>query len=328
MPYLSLVKYKKILGILLIPTLFFLGFLVGKNTAPHEDSRVEIREKGYKYISPLLDYEVGSSVLQGDIISLKQKIEDYIEDQYEQADVTHISVYFRDLYNGPVFGINEKEAFTPASLLKVPILIAVFKSAEKDPGILLKKIPNIRIEDGVLQNITPANSLTEGAEYTISDLARYMIVYSNNQAKNLLITHTPNDDLDRVYKDFGMNIPGVVSINDFMTVKNYAAFFRILFNASYLNKSMSEQALELLSQTQYNKGIVVGVPQSIIVSHKFGEREENGIKQLHDCGIVYFPNKPYLVCIMTRGDDWDRLAGVIATISRMVYEGVGQKSGD
>jgi hypothetical protein len=42
--------------------------------------------------------------------------------------------------------------------------------------------------------------------------------------------------------------------------------------------------------------------------------------QLHDCGIVYFPDNPYIICVMTRGDDVNELAPVVAHISKMVYD--------
>jgi beta-lactamase class A len=86
---------------------------------------------------------------------------------------------------------------------------------------------------------------------------------------------------------------------------------------------MSEKALKLLSQIKYTDALVKGInnPQ-IIVSHKFGERTFNdtGEKQLHDCGIVYIPQKPYLVCIMTRGDDFTKLSSSIAQISKTIYQ--------
>ena len=83
--------------------------------------------------------------------------------------------------------------------------------------------------------------------------------------------------------------------------------------------------LNLLSQSTFNLGIVAGVPQGIVVAHKFGERgfsDPNIPNQLHDCGIVY-AKKPYLVCIMTQGQDYNTLAGEIADISKMIYAYAG-----
>jgi hypothetical protein len=61
---------------------------------------------------------------------------------------------------------------------------------------------------------------------------------------------------------------------------------------------------------------------NIPVAHKFGERTgfAGGVKQLHDCGIVYYPKNPYLLCIMTRGTDFTKLESTIAAVSKMVYQ--------
>ena len=64
------------------------------------------------------------------------------------------------------------------------------------------------------------------------------------------------------------------------------------------------------------------MPPSIGVVHKFGERSlgPNGeTKQLHDCGIVYYPNHPYLLCIMTRGTSFEPLRKTIAGTSQLFY---------
>ncbi|MBP6989161.1 serine hydrolase [Candidatus Shapirobacteria bacterium] len=83
----------------------------------------------------------------------------------------------------------------------------------------------------------------------------------------------------------------------------------------------------LLSQVEYQNALVRGVnnPQ-IIISHKFGERtfEATSERQLHDCGIVYYPEKPYLVCIMTRGQDFSKLSSAIAKLSQVIYESVSK----
>ena len=104
-----------------------------------------------------------------------------------------------------------------------------------------------------------------------------------------------------------------------MSVTDNASFFRILYNASYLTKDNSQKALDLLSKVDFTDGIRAGVPSSVKVANKFGEREVGNIIQLHDCGIVYFKDHPYLLCIMSRGTDFTKLAASIKNISRLVY---------
>ena len=84
-------------------------------------------------------------------------------------------------------------------------------------------------------------------------------------------------------------------------------------------------ALKLLSKTTYKEGIVKGVPDNFATSHKYGifikdEQTSESEKELHDCGIVYYPEHPYLLCVMTKGTDLSLLQTTIADISEKTYK--------
>jgi hypothetical protein len=70
--------------------------------------------------------------------------------------------------------------------------------------------------------------------------------------------------------------------------------------------------------------LAAGLPKNLEISHKFGERQigVTGEKQLHDCGIIYVPSHPYLLCIMNRGNDFKKMADFIKNISSFVYQQV------
>jgi beta-lactamase class A len=179
------------------------------------------------------------------------------------------------------------------------------------------------IEDKtVRQNIVPDSKLELDKSYSIEELIRRMIVYSDNASKGLLLNNISEDVLNKVYTDLGIIIPDIRGKEDFLTTKEYSSFFRVLFNASYLNKDMSEKALGILSQTAFKMGIVRGVPSNIVVAHKFAERGNlsNQTVQLHDCGIVYYKEKPYLLCVMTYDRDFQELEAVIKEISEIAYK--------
>ena len=254
---------------------------------------------------------------------VKFKIEKYIDGKIKDGSVNTISVYIRDLNNGSWVGINEKEEFAPASLLKVPIMIAFLKMAEKEPGLLNKKIryANGQNLKDLTAEIPPNKTIEPGNAYSVNELIENMIVYSDNTSKNLLLLNIDEEDLNQVYVDLSLQVPGIRTPQDFMSVKDYASFFRILYNASYLNREMSERALELLIKADFQDGLVAGVPKNIKITHKFGEREtSSGEKQLHDCGIVYYPKSPYVIIVMTKGKDLSILKGIISDISRITYE--------
>jgi hypothetical protein len=133
-----------------------------------------------------------------------------------------------------------------------------------------------------------------------------------------------------VYSDIGITPPKTL-VEETVSVKDYSYLFRLLYNGTYLSKSMSQYALELLSNVDFKDGLRLGVPAETIISQKFGERtfvEKNTItgvkrvlfKELHDCGIVYYPKNPYLLCVMTKGNDFKNLESVINKVSNIVYQ--------
>ena len=48
------------------------------------------------------------------------------------------------------------------------------------------------------------------------------------------------------------------------------------------------------------------------------------MNELHDCGIIYYPNHPYFLCVMTKGADFPVLAGVIREVSQTAWEEVAR----
>lgn len=307
---------------------FFLSGVEGKNIAQKNKPERQ-KSFNYKFTSPLLDcsYEGGPFAIRAD--NLRIQVTKIIEEKIKNEGIKSVSVYFRDLNNGPTMEIGGDEGFTPASLLKVPLMMAYLKKAETNPAILKMKMTYELQLDGnfgnTMQNIKPAQILESGKEYTVEELIGRMVAYSDNSAANLLLTNMEDDFLTEVYTDLGIEVPSVQKTENFMTVKEYASFFRILYNASYLDRNMSEKALQFLSESQYNDGLRSGVPTNITLAHKFGERVFDNIFQLHDCGVIYHSKSPYILCLMTRGSNFNNLADVIKNISKNVYDEIDRE---
>lgn len=310
---------------LLVIISLILGIAIGVNVGDKKDlNKAEMHETGYKYISPLIECFSNQSESPSNN-ELQSKIDNLIDKYLMEKKISEASVYFRDLANGPWIGINESKKFTPASLLKVPILITYYKIAETKPDILQTKILADSNYEGItIPNIMPTKKIISGQTYTVDELLTYMITDSDNHAANILLNEIPKDFFIKTYSDLGLAFPDISQPDNYMTVKDYASFFRVLYNASYLNKNYSEKALNLLSKSEYKNGLVAGVPSHTEVAHKFGERrdEAKNINQLHDCGIIYKQDKNYLLCIMTRGQNFDNLATTIKDISELVYQNV------
>jgi beta-lactamase class A len=209
----------------------------------------------------------------------------------------------------------------------LPLAIAYFKWVEIDPSVFDKELlfsEDLRNENEVYQ-FSPKLKVELGKAYKVAELIERMIVYSDNDAKTVLLANIDQDFLIKVYSDLGVVIPNADSPSDFMSAKEYSSFYRVLYNASYLNRSDSNKLLEILARADFKNGLLAGLPADVIVAHKFGERgfaSPNNFKQLHDCGIIYHSKHPYILCVMTRGQDYDELAQVISGISKIVYENI------
>jgi len=257
-----------------------------------------------------------------EIRPFKNQIKEIVDEIIGRGEANNISIAFRSLNNGYAFGINSEQKFRPASLLKVPTMIAYLKLAEDSPAILDRKILFAKSQQIGIPNNIP-NPMIVGQSYTIRELIERMIENSDNDAAMLLLKGIDDKEVEKTYAVFDLNVPKMLRPDqDFSSVSDFVRIFRILYNASYLNKEMSDYALNMLSKVYFADGIVGGVGNGTPVAHKYGEWYFNGVYQLHDCGIVYVQGNPYIVAIMTKGIELKKLSGVIRRISNVIYSHV------
>jgi beta-lactamase class A len=285
-------------------------------------------------LNPILPYYEQIDLDYTELKSFKAKIEKRIQSFKNTHKDLHVSYYFRDLNNGLWMGINEQESFSPASLFKVPLMIALLKKAESDPKVWEMGVDYKKADLGEVPEESGFKK-EDGKFYTIADLLTQMIVYSDNTASMLLLQFVGDEAVMKVIDELNMHVGNGFDQNtNFVTVKAYAGILRILYNATYLNKEMSEKALNLLAQSKYNKGIRAGIPAHIKVAHKYGKRDETvgGGRihnlQLHHFGLVFHPKKPFIIGVMTRGADVETKLKVIQALSEITYLEVDKQTKD
>ncbi len=323
-----------LLGAVIFGAGLIIGFWLSSNSDSVSNSDLKILRapvSSYAFIKPLVGFDFSNQQNFPELDNLRDKIDKYIKDQLILQRNLSVSVYYRYLDNGHWIGIDEDKMFNPGSLLKVPIMIAYFKKAESAPGILRNRI----FYDGSLFNGAELpNSLksvlVKDTEYSVEDLMEAMIVSSDNVAKDLLISNISPSYLYEVFSDIGIPLPDSESYG--ISAKLYASFFRRLYNATFLERDSSEAALGLLSQAKFDDGLVAGIPKGIKAAHKYGERGVYaddrlvGV-ELHDCGIIYYPGHPYLLCIMTKSRNANISSQIIQDISKIIYEAMPAISG-
>jgi beta-lactamase class A len=263
--------------------------------------------------------------------SLEKKVGDYSKEMQIKGQSKRVSVFFRDLESKKWFGINDNELFSPASLLKIPLAIAYLKYSEIDPNIMRNGLvydPGKYGELNTMQHYPPPNNLEIGKTYPINELIQRMIVYSDNDAVHPLFHNISTEFYTKVLTDLGLHIDtDNNSSMNLVSVRTQAAIFRQLYNASYLNRSQSEYLLNTMTATTFDKGLKAGIPAGVTIAHKFGESTQRtpDLKQLvsvelHDCGIIYKDDPPYILCVMTEGPSYESQEKIIADISKIVYD--------
>jgi beta-lactamase class A len=262
------------------------------------------------------------------------KVNALIENARKSGGVSAVSVYFRDLNNGNWFGIREHDKVSPKNLLKVPLMIAYFKWAESNPLLLRKTLTSTGKGQEAEQRLGyEAKKLEPGKAYTVSDLIFRMIAYDDADAYALLYANLPSGRLDRTFKDLYVEYDPQKQ-EDSLSLNAFASFYRVLYNASYLSEEMSEKALRYLSKSSFRDGMAAGIPPNVDIASRHGARtisvtldgDEKELLQLHEFGIIYHPNRPFLLGIMVQGEDVDQLTKILRDATRLVYEEVDKQS--
>lgn len=307
------------------------GFLLGHFLFPTTSTLIKTDDcnKRYALLRSDLDCTTANEDFQR-VAKIQDSLNVYIERARASSKASRVSVFFRDLSSRRWAAVEKSQEYAPGSLLKLPLAIAYYKLAEVEPQVLEQPFiytPSA-IDENSIENFKPITKLVPGNSYTVEQLIEHMIKYSDNEATVLLNASIDQRFSKKVFSDFGVHIPasGGGEVN-FLTIENYASILRALYLGSYLNIDNSQKLLTLLTQTSFTQGIASGIPDGTPVAHKFGERtvidKDTGQEisaELHDCGIIYKKDSPYILCVMTEGKSYNDLALIISGISKLTFE--------
>jgi len=237
--------------------------------------------------------------------------------KYGQDPNNVISIYFEYLPTGGNISVNKDVAFYPASLVKIPMSIAVMKKIEKEEWKLSNEL--ILMASDKNPGFGQLYKESIGTRFSIENLLKELLINSDNTAHQIFYRNISNDELFKVHEHLG--IEDAYNSKGAITVKNFSTFFRSLYMASYLNAENSNYLLKVMSQSSAKEYLSAGLPEDIIFAHKIGVDEEKKIYS--DSGIVYINKRPYLLTVailnktnQTEGDT----KKIMHEISSKVYE--------
>ncbi|HET8669814.1 MAG TPA: serine hydrolase [Candidatus Saccharimonadales bacterium] len=296
-------KHLKLLliGVLLVSNLVTIAFLVReKNDSP---------ANAYPYIDLARNF-----IPQEHFIVNIQPLREELQKLVREEGADTISIYFEFLNTGANIQINNDARFYPASLVKLPTAMVAMKKIER--GEWKRNNMLVLFEEDKDNRYGQLHEKPVGTKFTIEELLQALLIESDNTAHRMLMRNLGERELGELKDDIGLD--DLFNERQEISAKEYSRIFRSLYNSSFLSREGSQQILEWLTQTRFNKTLSSGVPQGTPFAHKIGEDDVE--KNYLDSGIVYLPNRPYLITVMVKGQDQEKAELIMKQASKAAYD--------
>lgn len=225
-----------------------------------------------------------------------------------------VSIYFEFLNTGANVQIANDSYFYPASLVKLPTALVAMKKIEDGEWHLGNKL--VLFEQDKDSRYGTLYQQPVGTSFTIEELLKKLLTESDNTAHKILMRNMSEDELNELKDAIGLN--DLFNEKSEITAKEYSRMFRALYNSSFLRRRYSQQLLDWLTQTSFKQQLDAGVPDNVPFAHKIGEDDVE--KNYLDSGIVYLPNRPFLMTVMVKEHDKKSANDIMKRVSEAAYK--------
>ena len=235
--------------------------------------------------------------------------------------------------------INPALRFHAASTMKVPVMIELFRQAD---------LGRLRLDDTMTVTNT-FHSIVDGTPYelsatvdsdgevykaigrplTLRALCEAMIIVSSNLAANNLIEKLGAASIQATTDALGAKgmqvLRGVEDQKAFDTGRNnttdargLATLMHKLGRGEVVSKRASAGMIEILKRQRLNDAIPAGLPAGTIVAHKTGT-----ITRIHHDAAVVYGKRPYVLIILVRGIDDQKVSAKLMADLAAITERIG-----
>ena len=244
-----------------------------------------------------------------------------------------IAVYVNDLspgFAGRLFSknhiaVNPRRGFPAASVIKLPILAAVYL-ADRKGKIDINEVYKLKQSDktggsGMLKS-TPA-----GREYTYKELLSLMVSKSDNTAANIFVEKLGFDYLNKAFADLGC-LDTVINrrvcdlrardqgIRNIISARDAAYLLEEIYRRRCVDREASEHMMQLLLNQEVDDRIPRYLPEITKVANKTGTIR--GV--VHDVGIIFVLPGDFILCVLTEGaPGYAEPKEFIGNLSYMIY---------
>lgn len=270
---------------------------------------------------------------QENLLALKRQIKEIVDNSGAEVGLS-----FHDLGSGILLEINERQVMHAASLMKVPVMIEVFRRIDRGELRLDDLIPIyntfISIADGSPYSLAPEDDSDPefysfiGQKRPLRELIERMITVSSNLATNILVDLVKAEAVMKTLQEFGIENMKVLrgvedsrayekGLNNVTDARDMRIVMETIIDGRAASPSSCAAMIEILQGQKFRSGIPAGLPPEVKVGNKTGSIT----RIAHDAAIIFPPErKPCVLVILTRGFEQEAEAEkLMASLSSLIY---------
>ena len=252
---------------------------------------------------------------------LQKQLEQIIKNSGEE-----VSILIKKLNkNEYIYNYNTKIKMISASIIKVPIMLAVLEEVNNKKISLNDKI---LVEN---EDILEDTEVFENGEnhYTLEELINWMIIESDNTATNVIIKkfgmQNVNNYFTNVLKLQHTNLQRYMldenaiknGFNNYTSQEDMLIVFEKLFNKQVLNEELCNKAIEILYNQRCQNLVMRHIYQPVKYAHKTGILDYIN----HDVGVMNINNKLYYIGIsIYNAKNIEGNKALIGNLGRIIFD--------
>ncbi|HWI61494.1 MAG TPA: serine hydrolase [Symbiobacteriaceae bacterium] len=212
-------------------------------------------------------------------------------EQYRSTRKARYGIYLEDLHSGLTIDLDGQQPFAAAGAMTFPVALYAFALASAGQLSLetqVEYLPEDRTGGTSVIQAAPF-----GSRYTVKQLCYHAVVDSDTVAWRMLYRVLG----EPAVKEWLRSIGGrhAVSGTNLASPADFALYCKYLLEFTDRQPGLAGTLVEWLKKAGNPTWAPRSLPRAVVMAHKTGLWPT----ALTDCGIVFLPRQPYLLCIMS-----------------------------
>lgn len=255
---------------------------------------------------------------RGDVAPVWQPLDDAVRRITADFD-GRLSVVAVDLTGGARYEFRPNDRYYPASTFKLPVTICTVQAIERGELTWDTLVTFTKEDDDTVGQGGFADA-EYGTKWPIRNLLDRSLISSNNVAVKMLARTLTWEKLAACTTGLGGMVTRTGEGSTPVSAADEAAWWQAVWAMKQEKPQLAENLLRPLRLVPYLGRITSGTPRGDLVTHKFGTYPPYE----HD-GAIVWGERPYLLVVLTYGEDHDSADRAIEQIARAAWDAIYAK---